>query len=108
MAKEMKATSSKKLYSAYRWLKTSSRVLYKLLLKVQNTAIEQGDMYDADDFNDAVESALEKFGLGVSKSEKYIGEANDYSAQSRNKCSLVKNALTEKKNDAWANVQGKS
>jgi len=65
-------------------------------------------MYDAFDFNDGVTDALEKFGLGVSKSEKYIGEANDYSAQSRNKCSLVKNALTEKKNDAWANVQGKS
>jgi len=33
-AEDLKANATKDLYTSYRWLKTSSRVLYKLLQRV--------------------------------------------------------------------------
>lgn len=51
---------------------------------------------------------METFGNGIDTSAKYLREAEDLSAQSRNKVSLVKNYLIEKRDKAKANADAKS
>jgi len=51
---------------------------------------------------------LETFGNGIDTSAKYLREAEDLSAQSRNKVTLVKNYLIEKRDKAKANADAKS
>lgn len=51
---------------------------------------------------------MDSFGKGIDTSAKYLKEADNYSTESRNKVSLVKNYLLEKKEKAHQNVLGKS
>lgn len=54
-ADELKAKATKELYSSYRWLKTSAKVLHRLLTRVQRQVIQR----------DKVEDQLEKYFDGV-------------------------------------------
>lgn len=51
---------------------------------------------------------MDTFGKGIDTSAKYLKEADNFSTESRNKVSLVKNNLLEKKEKAHQNVLGKS
>jgi len=51
--------------------------------------------------------ALDTYGEGINTAEKYLGQAETYSGESRTQVNKVKDYLIEKRDVAWDNVQSK-